>query len=147
MTSVNDSVATPAWLYEALDAEFHFDHDPCPLDPNPAVDGLVQPWGRSNYVNPPYSNIAPWIARAIREMDERGARTVFLVPAKTSTRCWRDMVFPRASEIRFLDRRLCFAGYEAAFPNSLAILVFDPAVPAPARRRVAFANGYHHVST
>ena len=29
----NDNIATPKELYERFDAEFHFDHDPCPLNP------------------------------------------------------------------------------------------------------------------
>ena len=43
---------TPKEVYQVLDAEFGFDHDPCPV--NPTVDGLTSEWGQSNYVNPPY---------------------------------------------------------------------------------------------
>lgn len=34
---------TPKAVYQTLDAEFRFDHDPCP--PNYAVDGLQSEWG------------------------------------------------------------------------------------------------------
>ena len=31
MTSLSSHWATPKWLYDELDKEFHFDFDPCPL--------------------------------------------------------------------------------------------------------------------
>lgn len=34
---------TPKAVYQTLDAEFGFDHDPCPT--NPKVDGLKSEWG------------------------------------------------------------------------------------------------------
>jgi hypothetical protein len=43
---------TPPELYAQLDAEFHFDFDPCPYPLPPGFDGLTCEWGRSNYVNP-----------------------------------------------------------------------------------------------
>lgn len=46
----SDNWATPKEFYDKLDAEFHFDHDPCPIN---GTDGLDGEWGRSNFVNPP----------------------------------------------------------------------------------------------
>ena len=34
---------TPKAVYQVLDSEFHFDHDPCP--PKHTADGLVSEWG------------------------------------------------------------------------------------------------------
>ena len=34
---------TPKAVYQTLDAEFQFDHDPCP--PKHKVDGLKSEWG------------------------------------------------------------------------------------------------------
>ena len=57
--------ATPRTLYEALDAEFHFNDDPCPL--NGPETGLLRPWGTSTYVNPPYGRaIRAWLAERKR---------------------------------------------------------------------------------
>ena len=55
---------TPPDLYAQLDAEFHFDFDPC-LYPKPdGFDGLTCEWGQSNYVNPPFGSIVvPWSKR------------------------------------------------------------------------------------
>ncbi len=49
----DDHWQTPQWLYDQLDAEFHFDFDPCPI--HSTFDGLVVPWGKSNFINPPYN--------------------------------------------------------------------------------------------
>jgi hypothetical protein len=48
---------TPPELYAELDAEFHFDFDPCPYPLPEGFDGLRCEWGQSNYVNPPFGSI------------------------------------------------------------------------------------------
>jgi len=45
---------TPPDLYAKLDAEFHFDFDPCPYPLPEGFNGLECEWGESNYVNPPF---------------------------------------------------------------------------------------------
>src|SRR5690606_26042089 len=45
---------TPPEFYASLNSEFNFDFDPCPF-PRPAgYNSLTLPWGRSNYINPPF---------------------------------------------------------------------------------------------
>src|SRR5579863_1331970 len=48
---------TPPALYAELDAEFHFDFDPCPYPLPEGFDGLTCDWGQRNYVNPPFGSI------------------------------------------------------------------------------------------
>ena len=48
---------TPPDLYAQLDAEFHFDFDPCPFPKPEGFDGLTCEWGLSSYVNPPFGSI------------------------------------------------------------------------------------------
>jgi hypothetical protein len=48
---------TPPNLYAELDAEFHFDFDPCPYPVPEGFDGLTCEWGKRNYVNPPFGSI------------------------------------------------------------------------------------------
>jgi hypothetical protein len=55
---------TPQELYNQLDAEFHFDFDPCPYPRPDGFDGLACEWGKSNYVNPPFG--------AVEYTDEKG---------------------------------------------------------------------------
>ena len=42
-SSASEHWATPKAVYAALDAEFHFDYDPCPL--HSEADGLQVNWG------------------------------------------------------------------------------------------------------
>jgi len=42
---------TPPDLYAKLDAEFHFDFDPCPYPLPDGFDGLTCEWGQSSYSN------------------------------------------------------------------------------------------------
>jgi hypothetical protein len=79
---------TPPDLYAALDAEFHFDFDPCPYPLPDGFDGLTCEWGQSNYVNPPFGSImhngrrkgaTAWVRKAIAEQ-RKGKRVVLVYP-------------------------------------------------------------------
>ena len=115
-SSVNPNWRTPNGVYVELDAEFHFDFDPCPT--NPTFDGLTIAWGKSNFVNPPYGRqIGKWIRKGYEEA-QKGKRVVFLIPSRTDTRWWHDYIM-KAHEIRFIRGRLKFLSPDFAnAPNS-----------------------------
>lgn len=119
-SSASDHWETPAAVYDALNAEFQFADDPCPL--KCIDDGLDREWKSPCFVNPPYSNIGPWVAKALAE-SRSGKVVVVLVPSRTDTRWWHEYAM-KAREIRFLRGRVKFGGaaYNAPFPS--AILVF-----------------------
>lgn len=113
-----DNWRTPPELYARLEAEFHFKVDAaCTLKNclcsvgmyDGVVDALAQPWPThlgAIWLNPPYSNLKPWLSRA----REAGLRTpvVCLLPADTSTRWWFDFVACSAYEVRFIRGRVRF---------------------------------------
>lgn len=105
----SDNWATPKELYDKLNAEFKFDFDPCPL--NSTFDGLVIEWGKSNYINPPYSRQLKeaFVIKAI-EQAKKGKICVMLLPVSTSTRLFHRYILPNAREIRFLEGRVRFLG-------------------------------------
>lgn len=79
---------TPPELYARLDAEFHFDFDPCPYPLPEGFDGLTCDWGRRNYVNPPFGSImhqgkrkgaTAWVRKAIAE-HAKGKLVVMVYP-------------------------------------------------------------------
>lgn len=106
-----DSWATPKDFYDKLNEEFHFDFDPCPLFAE--FDGLdpVCVWGKSNYINPPYSQKLKqeFVKRAVSE-SEAGKVCVMLLPVSTSTKLFHEVILPNAKEIRFIKGRLKFEG-------------------------------------
>lgn len=79
---------TPPDLYSQLNAEFHFDFDPCPHPVPEGFDGLSCEWGQSNYVNPPFGSIihhgkkkgpTAWAKKALEE-HAKGKRVVMVYP-------------------------------------------------------------------
>lgn len=106
----SDHWQTPQWLYDKLDAEFHFDFDPCPIHAD--FDGLSVEWGKSNFINPPYNRVdkPKFIQRAYNEW-RKGKTCVLLIPAATSTKQFHDLILPHA-EIRFQRGRITFVPSE-----------------------------------
>ena len=110
----SDNWATPAALYDALDKEFSFDFDPCPLNEKeilPEHDGLIIKWGNRNFINPPYSRQLKeeFVKAAVRNKFE-GRLCVMLLPVSTSTKLFHDVILPNADDIRFLRGRVKFEG-------------------------------------
>lgn len=121
---LRDNYPTPISLYDKLDGEFHFDYDPCPINP-PHLrerDGLGD-WGLRNYVNPPYSKKTIWLKKAIEEQ-KKGKLSVFLLPVDTSTSWFHDLILPNA-EIRWLRGRVHFSPGKPAMFASM-IVIFRP---------------------
>lgn len=122
-SSASDRWATPPDVYTALNSEFQFDFDPCPLDGQ--TDGLAPLWsewrGRRVFCNPPYGpGLADWLKRGLE-----AKLAVFLIPARTDTRWFHDLVLPNAREIRFLRGRLRFGGQKNAAPFPSMVVVFE----------------------
>ena len=110
---------TPAATYAELDAEFHFDFDPCPL--NSDFDGLVMSWqGKRVYCNPPYG---PEIIKFLQKAREADV-AVYLLPARTDTKWFHDLCLPYASEIRFIRGRLRFGNSKHGAPFPSMVVVF-----------------------
>ena len=94
---------TTPQLYKALDAEFHFDFDPCPYPRAEGYNSLVLPWGRSNYVNPPFCAAdAPFggpsaFARKAAKEAEDGKTSVFVLSVPNAV----GILLEAGAEVRF----------------------------------------------
>ena len=134
MTSTGkDDWATPDWLFQQLDAEFHFTLDPCCTHETakckkhftPAENGLVQDWGgHTVFCNPPYSRKTKtnpgqiaWVQKCAEAAQKPGTVVVALLPARTDTELFHRYIYGKA-EIRFLKGRVSFIdnGKEAGKP-------------------------------
>lgn len=117
--SKSDDHATPKDVYNALDAEFHFNDDPCPLGGVLVADGLARAWGTSVFMNPPYSKPLPWCKKAYEE-SLLGNTVVGLLRGDTSTIWFHGWVLGKA-EIRFVKGRINFGAGPAPFASIIAI--------------------------
>ena len=115
-TPVNDRDLwqTPVNLFNTLFDEFLFLSDVAASSSNRLCDhyftedddALHQNWSISNWCNPPYSDITPWIKKAI-EQHQQGKTIVMLVPADTSVK-WFKLAYESCNEVRFISGRISF---------------------------------------
>lgn len=130
-SSKSDLWSTPDDFFAELDKEFHFTLDVCATADNAkcddyyteAMDGLSLKWDGIVWCNPPYGrNINKWIKKAVNAA-LRGATVVMLLPARTDTKWFHELVYRRA-EIRFVRGRLKFGGSNNAAPFPSMICIF-----------------------
>jgi phage N-6-adenine-methyltransferase len=124
--SCGDERATPQSLFDALDAEFHFDIDlaASPLNHKHALwfgeggiasDALLEDWcGQTGFLNPPYSVAGAFVQKA-REEADKGATTVLLLPVRSDTKYWHKFIWDKDAQdwypgvqCRFLPGRVRF---------------------------------------
>jgi len=142
MAGLNDSLfsskkedwATPWDLFKEWDAkEGPFCLDVCATAQNakcsrfysPAENGLMLPWFGKCWLNPPYGRkITQWLEKALFEVQSKRADKVCcLIPARTDTKWWHDIVIPHG-KTHFLRGRVRFEGakYPAPFQSAIVIL-------------------------
>lgn len=91
-------------------------------------DGLKDEWGgRLAFVNPPYSELLPWLARAYEQWRAGHVETVVcLVPVRTDSKLFHEMlsvdghIYLLRSRLKFLDPQ----GGSSSTPFSLMVLTF-----------------------
>lgn len=133
----NDEWGTPKWLYEHLNWIFKFDLDVCASKANhkhknyytKKDNALTKSWAKSNFCNPPYSDQAPWIKKAIAEA-ECGNASVLLLMCDISTANFR-LCYEKASEIWLINNRIRFDGAKGAPRFSSMIAIFKPHTNEP----------------
>tara|TARA_R110000850_G_scaffold232432_1_gene357137 strand:+ start:35 stop:520 length:486 start_codon:yes stop_codon:yes gene_type:complete len=119
---IKDLWQTPIEVFKTLNKEFKFNCDVAASKKNnlcskyidDVKNALISDWGTSNWCNPPYSNINPWVDKAISEY-EKGNTTVMLVPSDTSVK-WFKKAFDSCSEVRFISGRISFINCETGKP-------------------------------
>lgn len=138
-----DEWETPPEIFTPLDAEFHFDLDPCATAENRKcqsyfdehTNGLIREWHLMGYtfafVNPPYSNLKEWIKQCAHE--GHFMTVVMLIPARTDTKAWHKYIydatkwqFRTSVKVRFLPGRIKFVGGKHCAPFPSCIVIFKP---------------------
>lgn len=126
--------ATPQKVFDELDAEFHFDLDPCSTHENAKCkrhftiedDGLAQDWGGAKvFCNPPYGReIGTWVRKCYEESRKPNTLVVMLIPSRTDTLWFHTWIYHKAREIRFIRGRLHFNESKQGAPFPSMIVVF-----------------------
>jgi len=100
-------------------------HTPARIHYTQEIDGLIQPWIGRVFVNPPYSDIQPFLSKAKAEFRDGNAKEILiLVPARTDTQWHYSM---RNFSRCYITGRLKFVnpenkGRSAPFPSMLFYL-------------------------
>ncbi len=112
---------TPAGVVDALRREFgelfdvSWDHDG-------HFDAFTDSWPEKVYANPPYGpQVFVWLSRCLEESPELA---IFLLPARTDTRWFHELVLPNAKEVRFIKGRLRFDDQKGDAPFPSMVVVF-----------------------
>ena len=120
--AIKDLWSTPRGLFNKLNDEFNFTLDVAASDENhlcdnyitEEMDGLTSAWGKSNWCNPPYSNIMPWV-KVAKKWASNGSVVCMLVPADTSAK-WFKLAYDSCSEVRFISGRISFINADTGLP-------------------------------
>jgi phage N-6-adenine-methyltransferase len=127
---------TPHWLFDELNGLFCFTLDVAASHDNFKTqkyytkedDGLAQDWtGEIVWCNPPYGREITKFAQKFVEQKNKAECIVALIPARTQTIWMQNYVFPHASFICFIKRKLKFHNmqHDAPFPSCLAVYFND----------------------
>lgn len=80
-------------------------------------------WCKVAWLNPPFSNITPWVKKLDEECRMLRRWTLLLVPASVGSNWYRDHVDGK-SLVLFLSGRLTFVGSPAPYPKDCILACF-----------------------
>lgn len=137
--SSGDNWGTPPQYLKRIKEEFNLgDFDPCPRG-QPNFNGLKVDWEDRCFVNPPFSQMPKWAAKAAEEY-KKGKFIVLLVPCTRShTGYFHKHILPNA-RIRFQRGLLSFVDLggnrrsgntPVKAPFGTFLCIFDPVRPPP----------------
>lgn len=143
LSTGKDDWETPPEFFAACEKRYgKFDLDACASSYNTKCpvyisddyeDALSVKWeGHNIWMNPPYSRgkQSEFIYKALKTSLEPGFRNVVcLIPVRTGTKIWQDVIFKYAAEILFIRGRLKFVGAKDSAPFESAIVVFSSCPP------------------
>lgn len=130
LSDVDDRATSPDF-FATLDVVYGFTLDVAASPENAKCerfftaeqDGLRQSWaGETVWCNPPYSSIAPWVAKAWRDYESTRGIVMLLPANRTEQKWWQLLVEPRRDRpgsplrVQFLPGRLRFI-----HPGALAV--------------------------
>lgn len=86
-------------------------------------NALESDWFDSTFVVTDYSNVEVWLKKAILE-SEKGRTVVCLVPSRTNTHWFHDLVLDTAREVRFVKGRVTMTSKTSASSMADTIVIY-----------------------
>lgn len=129
---------SPAMIQSMLQLEFNFVGmvDASEMTSKKQMqEALATDWYDSTFVVVDYSNVETWLNKCIAE-SEKGKTVVALVPSRTSSHWFHDLILEQAKEVRFVKGRVTMTGKSTPGSTPDAIVVYH-SVPNKRRRKDA----------
>ena len=127
-SSQTDNWGTPSGFKENLPYDFD-DYDPCPFNNPENRDGLKEEWAKTTFVNPPYSKLKTtiknglgWVEKAHIEA-QKGKTIILLIPARTDTIWFHDIILKYNYEVQFIKGRLKFNDEKNSSPFTSILVI------------------------
>lgn len=115
-----DSYRSDKWILKMFRGWF----DPCPYNEDWNLsfeDALDINWPDQTYINPPYSNVKPFVEKAIME-NKMFNKTIAMLLKHDSSTNWYKLIHESGAHILLVNERLRHqTGKPAAFPSLIAI--------------------------
>ena len=132
-SSKNHTWETPVDFFKKVNDFYNFNLDCCAEISTAKCDeyytkeddALGLEWCGVVWCNPPYGKEQiKFIEKAMNEVEIGNAETVImLIPSRTETKVWQDLIFKKSTSIHFIKGRLKFGGsqHNAPFPSALVV--------------------------
>ena len=126
----NSERETPQWFFDHYDREFHLGLDVCATTKtrksvlffSKKQNGLRRKWFRNVWLNPPYSEIEPWCAKAWKYAQTGKGVVVALLPVWPTAPWFKK--YAVHGHMRLLTTRVSFVGEKGSAPFDLMIVVW-----------------------
>lgn len=143
--AIRDLWQTPKFLFDYYNELFNFGTDMAASDTNHLCDcyftkersafdaELIDYAKGSVWLNPPFSDVTPWIEEVIIKSGLLNRAFVALLPADTSVK-WFKLAFDNCTECHFISGRISFINAETQRPvngnnKGSVVFIFDPRSP------------------
>lgn len=129
---------TPIDFFNKVNDFYNFNLDSCAEDSTAKCkmyftkedDALTKDWIGVVWCNPPYGREQKiFIEKVLNEVNIGNAKTVVcLIPSRTETKIWQDVIFNNATSVHFIKGRLRFGDSKENAPFPSALVVFGECV-------------------
>lgn len=139
-SSFKQLTRTPEMIRIMMQNEFNFEGaiDAWAMGKAERAAALRSDWYDSTFAVADYSDVEPWLAKAVDEC-EKGRLVVIMVPSRTNTRWFHDLVLETAKEVRFVKGKVVMSGRAAPSANPDCIVVYRGGAKRKERRKDSVA--------